>query len=78
MVSPINKHLWYLVKELVPLILFDDCTSQSVKAKVADALNHQINQESPVWSNEKPDLADFVGSNYMLFFILDCSHSFLI
>ena len=32
-----NRHLWYLVEELVPLCLFDSDTSLSVKAKVADA-----------------------------------------
>ena len=76
-----KNHLWYLVEELVPLSLFDDYTSQSVKAKVAVALNHQINQDRPkkliknyalpirpVWSNEKRGLVDFVGSNSMLFF----------
>ena len=42
-----KNHLWYLVEELVPSSLFDDYTSQSVVAKVDDALNHQINQESP-------------------------------
>ena len=79
--SAINRHLWYLVEELVPLSLFDDGTSRSVKAKVAEALNQQINQERPktfrkkneipkrpVLSNNKRDLADFVGSNSMLFF----------
>ena len=45
--SAINRHLWYLVEELVPLSLFDDGTSRSVKAKVAEALNQQINQERP-------------------------------
>ena len=45
--SAINRHLWYLVEEPVPLSLFDDDTSQSVKAKVAEALNQQINQEKP-------------------------------
>ena len=33
-------HLWYFVEELVPLSLFDDDTSESVKAKVANALYH--------------------------------------
>ena len=42
-----KNHVWYLVEELVPSSLFDDYTSQSVVAKVDDALNHQINQESP-------------------------------
>ena len=32
--SAINRHLWYLVEELVPLSLFDDDTSQSIKAKM--------------------------------------------
>ena len=32
-----KNYLWYLVKELVPLSFFDDYTSLSVKAKVADA-----------------------------------------
>jgi len=42
-----KNHLWYIVEELVPLSLFDDDTKESIKAKVADALNHQINQDRP-------------------------------
>ena len=60
-----------------------------VKAKVSDALNHQINQDMhqtfrknnelpirPVWFNEKRDLADFVGSNSMLLFLNSRLQSF--
>ena len=42
-----KNHLWYLVEELVPLSLFDDGISQSVKAKVGDASIHQTNKEKP-------------------------------
>ena len=42
-----KNHLWYLVEKLAPLSLFNDYTVQPVKAKVADVLNHQINQERP-------------------------------
>ena len=45
--NAINHHLWNLVEEIIPLSSFNDDTSQSVKAKVAEALNQQINQEKP-------------------------------
>ena len=42
--NAMNRHLWYLVEELVSLCLFDNDTSLSVKAKVSDTLSRQINQ----------------------------------
>ena len=54
--SAINRHLWYLVEELVPLSLFDDDSSQLVKAKLDEGLNQQINQEKPKTFREKNEI----------------------